>query len=46
MPTAAGAPSRMTRDREARAVVDRLVLEHGAAQVPFEWPNIFEGLSV
>ena len=31
---------------KARSVVDRLMHEHGAIQVLFEWPNIFEGLSV
>ena len=31
---------------KARSVVDRLMHEHGAVQVLFEWHSIFEGLSV
>ena len=45
-PNIADAPSRMTCDPEAWAIVGRLVRDHGAVQVSFEWPDIFEGLSV
>ena len=42
----ADAPSRMTRDPEACAIVRCLVRDHGAVQISFEWPDIFEGISV
>ena len=45
-PNIADAPSRTTCDPEAWAIVGRLVRDHGAVQVSFEWPDIFEGLSV